>query len=314
MKHIFIINPIAGKGNIQKEIINNINNLNLTHKEIEFEIYITKFKGDASNFVETKCKENIPYIFYACGGDGTLHEVINAACKYDHIVVGHIPCGTGNDFVRNFENKDNFNRIEEQIYGEAVYIDLIKVSDKYAASVCNIGLDADVAFNMHKFKRIPFVKGTASYILSILFCLFKKMGKNLTVQFEDGQVISGNYLLGVVANGNSYGGGYKCAPLASINDGILDICLVKKISRLKILNLLNVYKAGEHLNNEKISKYIFYKKNKNIKINSTSPIHLCIDGESYIYGDLEFKVIHNAIKFWVPRGTKIINFYSGTIL
>lgn len=314
MKHIFIINPIAGKGNIQKEIINNINNLNLTHKEIEFEIYITKFKGDASNFVETKCKENIPYIFYACGGDGTLHEVINAACKYDHIVVGHIPCGTGNDFVRNFENKDNFNRIEEQIYGEAVYIDLIKVSDKYAASVCNIGLDADVAFNMHKFKRIPFVKGTASYILSILFCLFKKMGKNLTVQFEDGQVISGNYLLGVVANGNSYGGGYKCAPLASINDGILDICLVKKISRLKILNLLNVYKAGEHLNNEKISKYIFYKKNKNIKINSTSPIYLCIDGESYIYGDLEFKVIHNAIKFWVPRGTKIINFYSGTIL
>jgi YegS/Rv2252/BmrU family lipid kinase len=307
MKHIFIINPIAGKGNIQQEIIKNIN-LNLNNKNIDFEIYITKFKGDVSNFVESKCKENIPSVFYACGGDGTLHEVINAVCKYDHIIVGHIPCGTGNDFVRNFLNKDNFSKIEEQVNGEAAYIDLIKISDKYAASVCNIGLDADAAFNMHKFKKIPFIKGTASYILSVLFCLFNKLGKNLTVQFEDGQIIKGKYLLGVVANGNSYGGGYKCAPLASINDGILDICLVKKLSRFKILNLINIYKVGEHLENEKINQYIFYKKNKKVKINSDVPIHLCIDGENYIYDELEFEVIHHAIKFWIPRGAEIYSF------
>lgn len=306
MKHIFIINPIAGKGNVQKDLINEINQY-LADKNIDFEIYITKFKGDASNFVDNKCKEYLPYVFYACGGDGTLHEVINAACKYDHIAVGHIPCGTGNDFVRNFTNKDNFKKIDRQINGQVSSIDLIKVSDKYAATVCNIGLDADAAFNMHKFKRIPFIKGTTSYILSVLYCLFKKLGKNLTVQFDDGQVVRGKYLLGVVANGNSYGGGYKCAPLAKINDGILDICLVKNLSRFKILNLINVYKVGEHLINEKVSKYIIYKKNKKVIIKSDGPIQLCIDGENYIYNELELQVIPKAMKFWVPGGTEIIS-------
>lgn len=304
MTHIFIINPIAGKGKNQHDIIKNINDL-YKDKNIEYEIYITKFKGDAKGFIVRKCEENVPYIFYACGGDGTLHEVINAACPFNHVIVGHIPCGTGNDFVKNFENEDNFNNINAQIQGESAYIDLIKVKDKYAASVCNVGIDADAAFNMHKFKKIPFITGTTCYILSVLYCLMKSIGKNLDVEFDNNYKIHGRFLLGVVANGHSYGGGYKCAPLANINDGILDVCLVENISRLKILNLLNSYKVGAHLDNENVKKYISYKKHKKVKIKSDRPINLCIDGEKYTYDELDFEIVNNALKFWIPYGSRI---------
>jgi len=306
MKHIFIINPIAGKGKYQQDIENNINSY-LKDKNVDYDIYITKSKGDVKNFVISKCEECVPCIFYSCGGDGTLHEVVNVACNYNHVKVGLIPCGSGNDFVKNFENTMNFQNIEAQIQGNSVSLDLIKIRDEYAVSVCNIGFDADAAFNMHKFKKIPFITGSGCYILSVLFCLFKSLGKNLEVEFDSGEKIRGKFLLGVVANGHSYGGGYKCAPLAKINDEILDVCLVKKMSRLKILGLIKSYKVGTHLGKENIKKYITYKKCKNVKIKSDDSINLCIDGENYIYDGVDFEVVHNAFNFWIPRGSTIQN-------
>ncbi|HAQ40909.1 MAG TPA: lipid kinase, partial [Clostridiales bacterium] len=123
----------------------------------------------------------MPSVFYACGGDGTLHEVVNAACGFNHVSVGVIPCGSGNDFIKNFDNADNFHSIESQINGKSVNLDLIKVMNEFAVSVCNIGFDADAAFNMHKFKKVPFVSGSGRYFLSVFYCLMKKLGKNLEI-------------------------------------------------------------------------------------------------------------------------------------
>lgn len=306
MKHIFIINPVAGKGKKQQGIIQNIHQVFKSGNK-DYEIYVTKYKGDGERYVRDMCRENIPCVFYACGGDGTLHEVVKGAVNYDHVNVGHIPCGSGNDFVKNFENTENFSIIEAQMYGESRNIDLIKAKDEYAASVCNVGLDADAAFNMHRFKKIPFISGTTCYILSVLYCLLKPLGKTFQMEFDDGERAEGKFLLGVVANGHSYGGGYKCAPRAKINDGILDICLVRNISRFKILDVINSYKAGTHLENEKINSYIKYVKSKRVKIKSSCPINLCIDGESFIYDEVEFEVLKDGLKFWIPRGSAVIS-------
>ena len=303
MKHIFVINPIAGNGKYQIELEKLIHNY-FNGQKNRYEIYITKGKGDSKFYVEEKCKENIPYIFYACGGDGTLHEVINVACNYKHVSVGLIPCGSGNDFVRNFTSRDNFFDIDSQVNGNIVPIDLIKIEDEYVVSVCNIGFDADAAFNMHKFKKIPFISGSACYYLSVLYCLLKKLGKKLEIQFDDGQVISDNFLLSVVANGSYYGGGYKCAPYASVTDGLLDVCLVQKLSRFKILNLIDKYKIGEHLKNEKIRKICTYKKCKSVTIKSDVPINLCVDGESYIYNEVDLEVAEGVVNFSIPKNSE----------
>ena len=306
MRHIFIINPVAGNGKIQHRIANDIHSY-LKNKKIKYEIYHTKFKGDIYKFVHDKCKDEIPTVFYACGGDGTLHEVVNCACTYSHVSIGVIPCGSGNDFVKNFDNEEFFHNIKAQVNGKSTSIDLIKTHDEYAISVCNIGFDADAASNMHKFKKIPFITGSGCYILSVFYCLSKKLGKNLKVITDDGFTINKTFLLGVIANGHSYGGGYKCAPEALVNDGIIDLCFISNMSRLRILSLIRSYKAGTHLKNEKLNKYITYKKCKSVKIVSREPINLCIDGENYSKSELDFKIIPKALNFWIPQGVKVQN-------
>lgn len=304
MKHVFIINPVAGKGKVQEKLEKAIH-LELKDKDIDYEVYITKFKGDTENFIKNKYKENGQAVFYACGGDGTLHEVVNSCMGLENAYVGEIPCGSGNDYIKNFINSDYFSNIDSQVHGEAVYLDLLKVNNEYAVSVCNIGFDADAAYNMHKFKKIPFITGSGCYIMSVLYCLSKKLGKELEVIIDNNEIIKGSFLLGVVANGHSYGGGYKCAPLAEINDGIMDLCLAKNISRLKILGLIGSYKEGTHLTNKKLKDIIIYKRCKHVKINSPVPINVCMDGENYMYEEVSIEIVQNALRFWLPKGVQI---------
>ncbi len=304
MKHIFIINPVAGKGKLQEKIEKAIHN-ELMGKSIDYEVYFTKYKGDIKRFITNKTLANDEIVFYACGGDGTLHEVVNACVGHKNAYVGVIPCGSGNDFIKNFNNYDYFHNVNYQINGEKVYLDLIKVKEEYAVSVCNIGFDADAAFSMHMFKKIPFITGSGCYIMSVLYNLSKKLGKNVEVIIDNSEVLKGSFLLGVVANGHSYGGGYKCAPEALVNDGIIDLCFVNNISKLKILSLIGSYKEGTHLTNEKLKNIITYKKCKHVKIISKEPINICIDGENYIYDEVEFEMVKNGLRFWMPMGVQV---------
>jgi len=303
MKHIFIINPVAGNGKLQETLEKNIH-LEFKDKEIDYEVYITKSKEDTRNFAENKCKENVQAVLYSCGGDGTLHEVINAANRYKHVSIGVIPIGSGNDFIRNFKNNTNFSDVNLQAEGESIELDLIKVNNEYAATVLNIGLDADAAFNMNKFKKIPFIQGSTKYYLAVFYSLFGKLGKHIEVNTDNG-VINGSFLIGVIANGQYYGGGYKCAPKAAINDNILDLCFVKNISRTKILSLIGSYKKGEHLENPKINKYVTYDKIKQAKIKFDEPTNVCMDGEIFTYNELNISTEKNALKFWLPKGVQI---------
>ncbi len=304
MKHIFIINPIAGSGKYQIELEKSIHKYFKNEKE-RYDVYITNGKGDSKHYIEEKCKENKPYTFYSCGGDGTLHEIINVAYKYKHVNVALIPCGSGNDFVKNFTNNNNFFDIASQVNGTVTSVDLVKVNDKYATSVCNIGFDADVAYNVDKFRKIPFISGPTRYFLSVLYCLVKKLGNFLEIKFDDGTIIKNDFLLSVAANGMFYGGGYKCAPYASINDDLIDVVLIDKVSRFKIINLIKKYKKGEHLIDEAIKKICTYKKCRELLIKSESFINICIDGESYSYDQINLKIEKEAVNFIIPEGSHL---------
>jgi len=308
MRHIFIINPIAGNGQLQEKLEKTIH-FELKDKEIDYEVYITKSKDDTRSFAEHKCKENESAVLYSCGGDGTLHEIINAAFGYKHVSIGVIPVGSGNDFIKNFTNNAYFNDINLQTDGESIELDLIKVNNEYAATVLNIGLDADAALNMNKFKKIPFIQGSTRYYLGVFYSLFGKLGKHIEVNTENG-IINGSFLIGVIANGQYYGGGYKCAPKAEINDGILDLCFVKNISRPQILSLIGSYKKGEHLENPKINKFITYDRIKQAKIKFDEPTNVCMDGEIYTYNEINISTEKNALNFWLPKGVEVGNLTS----
>lgn len=300
-KHFFIINPEAGKMDVSEKITNEIKEA-FKEKSDEYKIYITKGKNDATNFTENICKNETGNLrFYACGGDGTLNEVVNGLVGYKNASASVIPYGTGNDFVNNFRLSSNFFYIEKQIEFKEEEIDLLRVNNKYSVNLCNIGFDAKVAENMNKFKRFPLISGQGAYTLSTFYSLLHKMYSNLEILIDDHEVIQGDFLLCVVANGMTYGGGYKGAPLAKINDGLIDVCIFKKVSRFKLIKLINVYKRGEHLDNEEIKEYFIYKKCRSIDIKSKKDFTVCIDGEILVEKNINIALEKKAVNFLVPH-------------
>ncbi|MDF2567464.1 MAG: lipid kinase [Oscillospiraceae bacterium] len=305
MKHFFIVNPAAGKTGSYKDALTKIHDESKKHSII-YDIHITKDKDDARDFVRQVCENDDDVLhFYACGGDGTLNEVANGCIGYKNASVGVVPYGTGNDFIKNFSNTANFSDISEQIHSAPLPIDVIKINNRYAINVINIGFDATIAHHMTKFKQLPYVSGSTAYSMALVYCLTKKLGNHLKLTLDDDSVINNNMLLAVIANGHCYGGDYKCAPLAEINDGLIDICCVKKVSRFKIANFVKYYKEGTHLSQAKLKESITYKKCNKISVSSPNPFIASIDGEIIHVHSLHCEVIKSGLNFLVPTSCKI---------
>lgn len=299
IKHYFIVNPKAGKKDISDLISKEIKEKLIINKD-SYEIYVTKEKKDATRYVNDICrKENGDLRFYAIGGDGTLNEVVNGAKDFGHASLSVIPYGTGNDFIKNFKHS-NFLNVKNHINGNKIKVDLLNIGENSSVNLCNIGFDAKVASNMNKLKKIPFIKGQLAYTLSIFYSIISKVYDRIEVTIDDNEIIKGNFLLCAIANGSYYGGGYMGAPLAEIDDGVMDICLVKKIPRYKMLSFVSIYKKGEHLTNGKIKPHIIYKKCKKIKITSKNNFTIALDGEIYEDNNLEVSIKEKAINFIVP--------------
>jgi diacylglycerol kinase family enzyme len=197
MKHIFILNPAAGKGRAAgfflPKIIETSKRLG-----IDYEIHRTIAPDDARHFVKKRCEAaaadpepEAALRFYACGGDGTINEVVNGAFGYKNVETAMIPAGTGNDFPRNFGKIKAFEDIERQILGTARPVDVIRYeyipvnpvsktpsssyeldaifeSDpdpviRYGINMFNIGFDCNVAAKTAEFKAHPFITGPLAY-------------------------------------------------------------------------------------------------------------------------------------------------------
>ena len=306
MKTVFIINPKAGQGNggLAEKI-------KMTSPVAE--IYITRGVGDAERFVREYCRTNGGARFIACGGDGTLNEVLNGAIDCDDAEIGVIPGGTGNDFCRNFKQSGDFCDILSQINGKTVKCDAIRyttwVDDEirrgYCVNMFNIGFDCNVADKTAEMKKKPLISGSAAYFLSILVNLIKKKGANLEIELDGEKVHSGPLLLTSVANGSFCGGGIMSNPLASVQDGLININIVNNVSRMKFIGLLPHYMKGDFLSLKNIEKVITSVKCTKATITPlTGTVRFCIDGEIADMGKTEFEIVHNAFDFVIPASGK----------
>lgn len=300
MKHIFVINPKAGKDDKVDEIKSALKEI----ENFEYEIYVTKSKGDARVFVKEYLEShdaNIVYRFYACGGDGTLHDVVNGAYGFKNVEVACYACGSGNDFIKNFKDRiDSFSDLRKIIYGTPKDIDLIDVDGDACVNILNCGFDGEVTFCMHKLRKLPLIKGPLAYNLAAVSSLLFKMNSQMKLTVDNEVLFNGKSLLAVCANGYCYGGGFYCAPLAEIDDGYIDLCFIKKVSRFKAAGLMKVYKTGKHLDDEKLAPLLIYKKCKQIILESNKPIAYAIDGEIFRKDKYVVKIVPKALKFVVP--------------
>lgn len=305
MKTIFIVNPEAGQGKNIKEFINEINTI-ASNLRSDVEVYTTKCVGDARNFTENYCKNNGAVRFIACGGDGTLNEVINGAIEFENAEIGVIPLGTGNDFCKNFDKSSDFKNISSQILGKTVKCDAIKykndIETGYCVNMFNIGFDCNVADLTADIKKRPLISGPFAYFLSIIISLIKKSGADLKIELDGEIKHDGALLLTSIANGSYCGGGIMSNPLASFNDGSINVNIIRNISRLKFISLLPAYMKGTFLKMKNINSIISSLHCKNIIITpKDNKMRLCIDGEIKNATKTEFNIIHNAFNFVVPK-------------
>lgn len=313
MKYCFILNPAAGKGRSIHELSNAIETA-CQERELDFEIYQTVGVGDASDYVKrtVALNENEAYRFYACGGDGTLCEVMNGIMSLDNpsrAALGVIPSGTGNDFVRNFTNNENFWDIPAQLSAREREIDLLCCNDMYAINMINIGFDCEVVCQTARLKRKAWIPSGCAYIAGLLVTLIKKPGLKASISVNGETAIDCRYLLSTYANGAFCGGGFHSNPKSSLNDGKIDTVFVHNISRTRFLTLVSAYKKGTHLA-KKYEKILKNQKLDSIDLCFDELANVSVDGEIISVKELHITLARNALRILIPNGSKMIGAWN----
>ena len=310
MKHIFVINPAAGKVDFAKSLAEILDGYK---DRMDYEIYHTQAPGDATAYIRDYCRKYTdPVRFYACGGDGTINEVVNGAVGFPHASVGCYPCGSGNDYVKYYGGKKFFFDIEAQLNATEVEIDLMRVGNKYAVNATHFGFDSCVAKTMMNVRRKKLIGGKNAYTTGIVVGLCKAM-KNKCRVYADGELLNpeGTLLLCTVANGQYVGGSFRCAPRSRNDDGLLEVCLVRPLSHVRFLKLISVYTEGTHLDNPKLEPFLEYRRAKSVRVEAPEGFIYAFDGELITQNEFTVEVAPRAIRFAVPRGARPIGTLGG---
>lgn len=308
MKTVFVINPCAGSKKKSDRFISDVENV-IKKFGTDAEMYLTQNVGDAEHFVRRYCSEYGAARFIACGGDGTLNEVLNGSVGCNGAEIGVVPIGTGNDFCRNFNGKYDFMNIEAQIRGKCIRCDAIRYTTNidgmektaYCTNMFNIGFDCNVADMTSSMKKKPLISGSFAYLLSIFAMLVKKQGASLRIEIDGEEKYNGELLLTSIANGSYCGGGIMSNPLASVRSGNINVNIIKNVSRCRFIMLLPYYIKGTHMRLRGIDKVITSLMCKKMILTPLDDtMRLCIDGEITTAGKTEFEIVPGAFAFVVP--------------
>ncbi len=309
MEYHFIINPVAGKTDVsemlQEQVLTAAQNVGIAQESCHF--VTTNHIGHARELAQSIAATGEEMVLFAAGGDGTLNEVFAGARAYKNAAVACLPYGSGNDFLRNYGTREDFLSLEEQLCGGVVDIDLLQIVENVAASICAVGLDARVAYGIPKFRRLPFCGGSMAYNLSIIQQLCGKLGQVLRIRLDD-ETIEDNFLMVAICNGTCYGGGFMPAPDASLNDGLIDVICVKKMSLLRIAKVIGIYQKGKHLVDGKIipafADVISFRRVKAVSVapaNKGEEMIITIDGECAAKKGIDVAMLENSARFFLPK-------------
>lgn len=301
MKHLFIVNPVAGRTKPEDKI-------RLVHEALgripasergEHEIYVTSAPMDAVGKIKAEAASGRALRVYALGGDGTLNECVNGAALLPNAAVTHFPCGTGNDFIRMFgDERGRFGDLAELIRGEVVPLDIIKCNDRYAVNICSMGLDARVGTDVHKYSRLPLIGGAGGYVVSLAANYIKGVKTAMTAHVE-GMTCGPELNIVCVCNGRYYGGGFNPTNDARPDDGLMDVLIASGVGRAKLLGVIAGYATAKY---KLYPQYITCVRTRRLEIDCRRPEVINIDGEAAHAQRAVFELIPGGVNFIAPRG------------
>lgn len=299
MTHLFIINPAAGSRDRTEDYRRQIEK-SFAGRTDPYRIAVSQGPGDCTRLAREAAESGEPVRIYACGGDGTLNEVVHGAAGYPNTAVTVFSGGSGNDFVKVFSEPKAFFDLDRLLDAQETEFDLIRCNDDISLNICSVGLDARIGTDVAKYKRLPLLHGFRAYAVSTVINTIRGVSAHYVVEV-DGEVIDAEQTMICVCNGRYYGGGFNPVPEADPTDGLLDILLVTKVSRLKIATVVGKYKDGKYKDYPDLIRYI---KAKSIKITCDAPSAISLDGELRTAKEITMSVADKKLRFFYPRGLR----------
>ena len=311
MKHVFVINPCAGKCDATDSIRRQVDELGTA---FDCEIYVTKAPGDATRFVRQRCLEmpSESFRFYACGGDGTINEVVSGIVDLPNAEMTCYPSGSGNDYVKYFGTQADFLDLKSLANGTAKAVDVMRVvvektpgtmgdSTHYSLNICNFGFDAIVCKTMEQVRRKWLIGGRNAYTTGIVKSLLTGRRTQCRITVDGNVVHDGEMLLCTLGNGRYVGGAYQCSPLSQNDDGLVEVCLFKPLTLFRFIKLIGSYRDGTFIHRPDIQDKMTYLQGRVIDIDTPRPIDLCVDGEMLFGSRFHIEQLQRAIRFAVPQ-------------
>lgn len=295
MNHLFIINPAAGSRDRTAEYTAAID---AAFRGLNYRIEVSSAPGECRRLAREAAEAGEEVRIYACGGDGTLNEVAAGAAGFPNAAVTVLSGGSGNDFVRLFSEPEAFTHPERLLDPEEAVFDLIRCNDDYALNICSVGLDARIGTDVARYKRLPLLQGFRAYAVSTVVNVIRGIAEHYVVEIN-GERIDGEQTFVCVCNGRYYGGGFNPVPEADPADGLLEVLLVKKVSRAQVPLVIGKYKNGRY---RELPKLIRHFRTDHLRILCDGPTPINLDGELRTARQMDISLAGEKLRFFYPKG------------
>ena len=297
MTHLFIINPAAGSRNrtdAYSEVIHRV----CREQGLSYEVRVSTAPGECRRIAREAAETGEELRIYACGGDGTLNEVVQGAAGFDNVAVTVFSGGSGNDFVKIFDEPQAFFHLERLLDAQEVSFDLIRCNDDLSLNICSVGLDARIGVDVSNYKRLPLLSGFRAYAASTVVNVLRGISEHYVIEI-DGERIDGKQTLICACNGRFYGGGFNPVPEADPTDGLLEVLVVKAVSRLQVAGVVGKYKDGRY---KELPNLVRHFKTDKVKIICDKETPINLDGELRMAKEITMEIAREKIRFFYPRG------------
>jgi YegS/Rv2252/BmrU family lipid kinase len=302
-KWCFILNPTAGSGfgsvllpELEKQ---------LAKRSLDATIRVTERHGHAIELSQLSLEEGCTHII-AVGGDGTMNEVARPLIGQNQVITGLIPAGTGNDFNQILGFPDRFNEEHWDIFFQqaTTKMDVGKVNDLYFLNGMGLGFDAQVAAkNYVEPGEVAKSGGKGKYLRHIISTLLFYQEGKATINSRN-QEKETDCFMNTIAIGRRFAGSFLITPKALANDGLLDVCMIKKLNLLQRFRILTMVPKGTHILDTKVE---YYQTEKiSVEFGKKVPFH--VDGELYFDTTFEVVLLPSALKIiYNPEGNHFFN-------
>ncbi len=285
-----IINPTAGNHRAKKtaaQILTRLSELGVEHQA-----FYTEYPGHAEALARQSVEQGARTVL-SIGGDGTAFEVARGLMN-SKTFLGIIPAGTGNDFIKSLLLPDKPLAILDFILSHpARPVDVGIINGQIFINVCGVGFDVSVLDYSIKAKK--YVRGMLPYLWGVIQTIIHYSSSDITLSIDGQQILSKELLICSIANGRFIGGGMPISPKSEIDDGFLDIVVIKNVTRTRMIRYLPGLLSGKILSFKDTSSFC----GKHVTVSSPKPMRFNVDGEIIPFDQVDLDIIPQALHvYW----------------